>query len=133
MSNITGESNSALLTIDNPAPLHWRMASGNPISLDGLYLTPGGSSSWRKQPNNVPLLQGKFFVPQGTPLPLRCESVYQSLPENSMFLFAKNVASPLCCPSTYSTDRGCVCTTPEQRALLNGWRGNNKHYPEYEF
>jgi hypothetical protein len=131
--SICSESNSALLTVNNPAPVDWRMGAGVPISLDGLYLTPGGTSTWRKQPNNVPLMQGKFFVPQGTPVPLRCESVYQTFPQNSMFYFSRNVASPLCCPSTYSTSTGCVCTTPQQRMLLATLRGGNKTWPNYEF
>lgn len=131
--SICNESNYALLTVNNPAPVNWGMGQGVPISLDGLYLYPGGASTWRKQPNNVPLMQGKFFVPQGTPVPLRCESVYQKLPENSMFYFARNVASPLCCPSTYSTSTGCVCTTSQQRALMGVLRGGNKNYPNYEF
>lgn len=131
--SICNESNAALLTVNNPAPVNWNMGTGVPISLDGLYLTPGGASTWRKQPNNVPLMQGKFFVPQGTPVPLRCESVYQSLPENSMFYFARNVASPLCCPSTYSTSTGCVCTTPQQRQLVAQFRGGNKTWPNDGF
>jgi hypothetical protein len=125
--------NTSFLSANNPAPVKWSMGKGVPGSLDGLYLYPGGASTWRKQPNNVPLLKGKMFVPQGTPIPLSCESVYQTLPENSMFYFAKNVASPLCCPSTYSTYGGCVCTIPQQRALLGEMRGGNKTYPNYGF
>lgn len=43
----------------------------------------------------------------------------------SMSMFAYNHSDPRCCPSAYSSDRGCVCTTPEQVALLD-WRGANK-------
>jgi hypothetical protein len=131
--SLCNDSNAALLSVNNPSPVQWSMGQGVPGSLDGLYLYPGGASTWRKQPNNVPLLKGKLFVPQGTPVPLRCESVYQSPPENSMFYFARNIASPLCCPSTYSTMGGCVCTTPQQRALLGVMRGGNSTYPNYEF
>ncbi len=75
------------------------------------------------------LLQGKFFVPQGTPLPLKHEEIYQAIPKDSMFLFAKNRSSPACCPSTYSSDQGCVCVTPQQVALVAKYRGGNKtHY-----
>ena len=44
-----------------------------------------------------------------------------------MFVFAKNQASPECCPSTYTTDRGCICTTEQQEKLLQS-RGRNKTY-----
>ena len=36
-----------------------------------------------------------------------------------MFMLANNVASPLCCPSTFSTSTGCVCTTENQRKFIN--------------
>jgi hypothetical protein len=42
-----------------------------------------------------------------------------------MFMFAKNQAHLDCCPSTYSTDKGCICTTEQQEALLQS-RGRNK-------
>lgn len=35
-----------------------------------------------------------------------------------MFMFAHNQSHPDCCPSTYSTSTGCVCTTPQQRRWL---------------
>ena len=41
------------------------------------------------------------------------------------FMFAYNQSSPECCPSTYSTSTGCVCTTPEQRRFLAGRGGNS--------
>ena len=31
-----------------------------------------------------------------------------------MFMWANNVTSPLCCPSTFSTSTGCLCTTKNQ-------------------
>ena len=36
----------------------------------------------------------------------------------SMFMFAYNQCRPECCPSTYSCDRGCVCTSAAQRRQL---------------
>ena len=41
----------------------------------------------------------------------------------SMFMFAYNKYSPACCPSTYSTSRGCICMTDEQKKFINN-RGN---------
>lgn len=37
-----------------------------------------------------------------------------------MFMFAHNQSSPDCCPSVYSTDRGCVCMTENQKKFLRG-------------
>ena len=37
-----------------------------------------------------------------------------------MFMWANNVASPLCCPSTFSTSTGCVCSTKNQRDFVAG-------------
>ena len=35
-----------------------------------------------------------------------------------MFMWANNVTSPLCCPSTFSTSTGCVCSTKNQRDFV---------------
>ena len=37
----------------------------------------------------------------------------------SMFMFKYNKSSPSCCPSTFSTSSGCVCTTENQRQFVN--------------
>ena len=34
------------------------------------------------------------------------------------FMLANNVTSPACCPSTFSTSTGCVCTTQKQRDFV---------------
>ena len=34
-------------------------------------------------------------------------------------MLANNYASLNCCPSTYSTDRGCVCLTKKQTDFLS--------------
>ena len=44
-----------------------------------------------------------------------------------LFQFANNQSSFDCCPSIYSTDKGCVCQTPEQIARVSS-RGGNKSY-----
>ena len=46
---------------------------------------------------------------------------------HQMAMFAYNRVSPDCCPSTYSSDRGCVCMTAEQSDFINR-RGNQKSY-----
>lgn len=43
-----------------------------------------------------------------------------------MSMFAYNRSSPECCPSTFSSDRGCVCMSQAQRDFINS-RGNQKH------
>lgn len=41
------------------------------------------------------------------------------------FMMAYNRSSPECCPSTFSSSRGCVCLTQEQSNFINR-RGNQK-------
>lgn len=131
--SICNDSNSAILSVDQPASLSWGMGQGVPGSLDGIILRPGGCSRWRKQPNNVPLRQGRFFVPQGTSIPLKCEEMYQTFPKDSMFLFSRSVSSPACCPSTYSDSNGCICTDAQMRRFVGQTRGNNKNFSNYSF
>ena len=42
-----------------------------------------------------------------------------------LFMFANNKASLNCCPSTYSTDRGCVCSTDKQDKYIRRRGFNN--------
>jgi len=44
---------------------------------------------------------------------------------DSLFIFRDNQAKPGCCASTYSSDMGCVCTSPQQRSFIN-MRGGNR-------
>jgi hypothetical protein len=74
----------------------------------------------------------RIFLPQGTPLPLKNEEIYSELPKDSMFIFAKNRASPLC-NSQYSTDRGQICSTPAQTKYIGEMRGYNQTYNNYNF
>lgn len=120
-------------SINQPAMVSYNMGKGVPGSYDGLVLKPKGGSDWRKPPSNVPLMEGKFFVPQGTPLPLKNEMQFMSLPKDSMFVFDRNVSSPSCCPSTFSTSTGCVCTTKQQRDFIGQRRGNNKNHFDDSF
>ena len=48
-----------------------------------------------------------------------------------MFMFSYNKCSPECCPSTYSCDRGCICTTEQQRKFINT-RGKNRTKDNYQ-
>lgn len=47
----------------------------------------------------------------------------------SMFMLAHNQVSADCCPSTFSSDKGCVCLTGAQRNLLQA-RGGNRQAPD---
>ena len=61
--------------------------------------------------------------PEGREIPLNLETK----PEDNLFMFSHNKASPDCCPSTYTTSNGCVCTTSQQRNMIGG-RGNRSPY-----
>ena len=127
-------NNSLLLTANSPAPVSYDMGRGVYGSYDNIRLIANNNDGWRHPPSNVPLLKNPYlFVPQGTPLPLKSEMVYTQLPKDSMFMFSRNQASPECCPSTFSTSTGCVCTTPKQRGYVGEDRGNNKNYPDGSF
>lgn len=111
------------------APLNWDISDGVPISYSNKRLSnPGqGNQGWKSPPANVPLLNGPVYVYQGTPLPLATEMRPATLPKDSMFVFAHNQAS-IYCNGSYTTDRGGVCTTPQQRDWIGVHRGGNKRY-----
>ena len=111
-----------------------QMININKVSnYDGLYLQPEGGSTWRHSPSNVPLLDSnKIYIPQGNTINLK-KSKNQTIgyqqfgppvddkpnSQKSLFTFAYNQCRPECCPSTYSCDRGCICTNESQRRLIN--------------
>lgn len=75
---------------------------------DDIRVVPdNGVSSWRGPSPNVPLT-GPAFEPG----------------PDQLFIFKNNQVKPECCSSSYSSDMGCVCTTPEQRNYLNSRGGN---------
>ena len=123
--------NSLFFTINKPADTKFQIGEGVQGSYDGKILKPGGVSDWRHMPNENKLDSASQFVAQGHQLPLLSEAQPALLPNDSMFVFANNMVSLDCCPSTYTTDRGCVCTTEQQRKLIGEQRGNNKNFPEY--
>jgi hypothetical protein len=73
---------------------------------------PDGVSSWKCNTPNEPL-NGPEFQPG----------------PDSLFMFKNNQCKPSCCPSSYSCDGGCVCTSPEQRSVI-AHRGGNRTAPE---
>lgn len=69
-------------------------------------------------------INNPFHVdPEGREIPLNLETKS----EDNLFMFSHNKASPDCCPSTYTTSNGCVCTTSQQRNMIGG-RGNKSPY-----
>ena len=80
---------------------------------DGVKLTcPDGTSSWKCNSPNESLL-GAAFEPG---------------PDN-LFMFKNNQCKPSCCPSSYTCEGGCVCTSPDQRQVI-ATRGGNRTTPE---
>jgi hypothetical protein len=78
-------------------------------AFDDVRVTPdNGVSSWRGTAPNEPLL-GPEFQPG----------------PDSLFIFKNNQSKPECCSASYSSDTGCVCTTPQQRNYIN-MRGGNR-------
>ena len=96
----------------------------------------------RKRPCNVGLSTDiRFDTPMGTEERYIPDPGHNpSLPSvtgnmkdpKSMFMFTHNLCHPDCCPSTYSCDRGCVCTTKQQREFLmkRGHNRSSKMYPD---
>ena len=120
-------------TYNIASPVNFNMGTGVLGSYDNLKLDTNCKENWKAPPCNPPVKSNYMFLPQGTPLPLKNEMIYSELPKDSMFVFANSYASPDCCPSTFSTDRGCVCTTDFQRKYIGEQRGGNKSYENYNF
>ena len=102
---------------------------------DGLCLKTGNGEYWMKSPDETTLLPNDklytYLSSQG-PIKMRLsdQSALMGPPvdgvkgsDEKMFMLANNVTSPLCCPSTFSTSTGCLCTTKNQRDFVNS-RGN---------
>jgi hypothetical protein len=88
---------------------------------------------WRHSPSNLPLVKDTYITsPIGEDILLGDDLMSAYYPsvdgqkgsQQRMFMFAQNQVRPECCPSTYSSDRGCVCTTEAQRNLISGRGGN---------
>ena len=109
----------------------------NVSAYDGLCLKTGNQEFWSHSPNNIPLISDDtLFTIQGhsTPQkPVKSDPSSLSGPSidgssnapNKMFMFANNQSSPNCCPSTFSTSTGCVCTTDQQRDFVASRGFNN--------
>lgn len=119
-----------------PAKELVRQVAGNMSAYDGLCLQTGNSESWMKTPSDTGLIPNDnlfaFLSSQGPLKPVFTDNNALSGPpidgqegsDKKMFMFANNRSSPNCCPSTFSTSTGCMCTTKNQRDFVSS-RGNN--------
>jgi len=99
---------------------------------DGLCLKTGNDEYWMKSPDETSLVPNDtlytYLSSQGPiKMKLSDQAALSGPPVDGVagsfekkFMFANNVASPLCCPSTFSTSTGCVCTTKNQRDYIAG-------------
>ena len=97
---------------------------------DGLCLKTGNQEYWMKSPDETTLLPNdKLYTYLSSQGPIKMKLSDQAalrgppvdgVPGSSekMFMWANNVTSPLCCPSTFSTSTGCLCTTKNQRDFI---------------
>ena len=104
-------------------------------AFDGLCLQTGNKEHWMKSPDNTSLIPNDalftYLSSQGPLKPVFTDNSALFGPPidgkkgsaKKMFMFANNRSSPNCCPSTYSTSTGCVCTTENQRNFIAS-RGN---------
>ncbi len=78
---------------------------------DSVALKPSnGASEYRNTMPNEPLMGPAFEVGP-----------------DSLFMFKNNQCKPECCGASYACDGGCVCSTPDQRKLINMRGGNRTH------
>jgi len=98
---------------------------------DGLCLKTGNTDNWLKNPAETPLVPDNqlfsFLASQGPLKPSYTDNSGLSGPPvdgvkgspEKMFMLANNRSSPECCPATFSTSTGCVCTTKNQRDYIS--------------
>lgn len=97
---------------------------------DGMCLQTGNKDKWMKSPDDSSLISNdQLFSYLGSQGPLKMRLSDQAAltgppidgvegSPNKYFMFANNITSPACCPSTFSTSTGCVCTTQNQRDFI---------------
>ena len=78
-------------------------------AFDGVKLVPNnGVSQYRNTLPNESMMGPAFEVGN-----------------DSLFMFKNNQCKPECCGVSYACDGGCVCSTPDQRKMIN-MRGGNR-------
>lgn len=131
-------------SLKNMAPLNHKMGACGGVSAtgtgsiersdrmyDGLKLKNGVKPDYKILPND----KVAYHSPVGDAYSLNPDKAmvanYPSVDGKDdsakhMFMMAYNRSSPECCPSTYSSSRGCVCMSDAQRDFINR-RGSNKN------
>jgi len=97
---------------------------------DGICMKSGNQEYWMKSPDETALVpndglytylssQGPIKMKLSDQAALKGPPVdgIKGSPEK-MFMWANNITSPQCCPSTFSTSTGCLCTTKNQRDFV---------------
>lgn len=116
---------------------------------DGICLKTGNQEYWMKSPDNTSLVPNDtLYSYLGSQGPVKMRLSDQSAligppvdgvkgSAEKMFMFANNKTSLACCPSTFSTSTGCVCTTENQRDFIAGrgilpaYEGSNESNAEF--
>jgi len=125
--NISGNSAPNSNEKDKDSKLADNLSMG---PYDGLCIKTGNDEYWMKSPYDTGLIKNdNLYAFLGSQGPLKMSLSDQASltgppidgvkgsPEKK-FMFANNVTSPACCPSTFSTSTGCVCTTRQQRDYI---------------
>lgn len=99
----------------------FRNFSGNPAGAKAVY-TPMGPFDGVKldtgHPGN-PDSGWRYTKPNE---PLNGPEV--EMGPDSLFMFKNNQCKPECCGASFSCNGGCVCTSPQQRKMINERGGN---------
>ena len=97
---------------------------------DGVCLKTGNQEYWMKSPDEAALVPNdglySYLSSQGpVKMKLSDQSALIGPPVDGvkgsaekMFMWANNVSSPHCCPSTFTTSTGCICSTKNQRDFI---------------
>ena len=89
---------------------------------NGFATAPIGSYDGINMAANLPASAQGFRTRPNVPHPT------VTIDSDHLLPFSKNECKPECCGSTMSCDGGgCVCTTPEDRDLINTRGGNRRH------
>ena len=136
----SSSNDSVQVETTNKNPLGSDIVRQLPASMgpfDGLCLQTGNKEYWMKSPDNTALIPNdalfSYLSSQGPLKPVFSDNSAifgptidgQPGSPKKMFMFANNRTSPNCCPGTFSTSTGCVCTTENQRDFIAS-RGNNQ-------
>lgn len=144
----TKETDSKPQKISDDSLTMQKIVEDQPLNMgpyDGICLQTGNKDYWMKSPENKSLVPNNdLFTYLGSQGPLKMRLSDQAAligppvdgvkgsPEKN-FMFANNVTSPMCCPSTFSSSTGCVCTTQNQRDFVaaRGVMGSESKDNEY--